>query len=120
MTFNVWEIFGLLVTGIVGGSGLVLTILNIIEKSKNMRRDAQAPETEQNLRIENLERKFAAMREEFEHYKSQNSQKIDVLEDGNRVTQQAILALLSNAIDGNNIDQMKEARDGLTSYLINK
>lgn len=120
MTFTVWEMIGLLFTGIVGGCGLVLTLLNIADKSKTLKKDAQEPERIQNERIDGLERKFAAMREEFEHYKSQNTEKVQVLEEGNRVTQQAILALLSHAIDGNNIDQMEKARNDLNSFLINK
>lgn len=120
MTFTVWEMLGLLLTGIVGGSGLVLTFLNIADKSKSLKKDAQEPERIQNERIDGLERKFAAMREEFEHYKTQNRDRVEVLEEGNRVTQRAILALLSNAIDGNNVDQMIKARDSLNDYLVDK
>lgn len=120
MTFTIWEIIGFVITGIIGGSGLVLTILNIVDKSKTLRKDAQEPERVQDERISGLERKFAAMREEFERYKSQSTEKVSVLEQGNRVTQQALLALLSNAIDGNNTEQMKVARDELNKFLISK
>jgi hypothetical protein len=36
------------------------------------------------------------------------------------VTQQALLALMSHAINGNDIDKLSRAKDDLESYLINK
>lgn len=40
-------------------------------------------------------------------------------DDGNRVTQRALLALLAHGIDGNHQKQMEEAKDALQDYLIN-
>lgn len=42
------------------------------------------------------------------------------IDDSNRYTQEALLALLENAIDGNHKEKLKEAKDNLQSYLINK
>ena len=49
-----------------------------------------------------------------------DKQKIESIEEGNKVTQQAILALLNHAIDGNNEEEMIDARKGLNKYLIGK
>jgi hypothetical protein len=42
------------------------------------------------------------------------------LEEGVKVLLKSMGALLSHSIDGNNMDEMKEARDDLNSYLISK
>lgn len=40
------------------------------------------------------------------------------LEEGNKITQRALLALLAHGIDGNDIEAMKKAKTDLTNYLI--
>ena len=49
-----------------------------------------------------------------------DKRRIEVLEEGNRVTQQALLALLAHGIDGNNVEQMQVAKDSLQKYLIER
>jgi hypothetical protein len=46
--------------------------------------------------------------------------RFEALDEGERVTQRALLALLDHGIDGNNIDQMQEAKKALQSHLINR
>lgn len=48
------------------------------------------------------------------------SNHFDQLDEGNRHTQEALLALLEHAIDGNNTTELKKAKDNLQSYLIRK
>ena len=43
-----------------------------------------------------------------------------ILEEGNRVTQKAILALLAHGIDGNDIEAMQDAKKDMEKYLIGK
>lgn len=45
---------------------------------------------------------------------------LSVIDDGNRVTQRALLALLSHALDGNSIEPMREAKQALETYLIDR
>lgn len=42
------------------------------------------------------------------------------IDEGTRVTQEAILALIDHAIDSNHADKLVEAKDKLQKYLINK
>lgn len=42
------------------------------------------------------------------------------IDDGNKVTQKAILALIDHAIDQNHTDKLIEAKDDLQNYLVNK
>lgn len=60
------------------------------------------------------------MREEFLSFFKNDKERLDAIEIGNRVTQQALLALLSHGIDGNDIDSMRKAKADLEHYLISK
>ena len=46
-----------------------------------------------------------------------DGQKIDRIEEANVVTQRALLALLSHAINGNDTDALKRAKSDLEEYL---
>ena len=46
--------------------------------------------------------------------------KIETIEEGNKVTQKALLALLEHSIDGNNTDGLKKAKESLSQYLIDR
>lgn len=72
------------------------------------------PEKDQNDRLSAIEGKIEA----FETYFMRDKQRISSLERGNRVTQEAILALLSHSIDGNNTGALEKARDHLQTYLL--
>ena len=58
--------------------------------------------------------------DEFAEYLDRDNRRLNSLDEGNRVTQQALLALMSHAINGNDIDKLTRAKDDLESYLINK
>lgn len=91
----------------VGNAGLV--IATIITKAK-------APNKAQNERISNLEKDMAEVR----HYLDSDNKRIKIQEDGNKVTQKALLALMSHALNGNDNDKLMEAKDELERYLINR
>jgi len=46
--------------------------------------------------------------------------RFETLEEGNRITQEALLALLSHAIDGNDKEACHKAKDDLNKYLIHR
>ena len=46
--------------------------------------------------------------------------RLNQLEEGNIITQRALLALLAHGIDGNDIEAMRKAKAELTDYLIER
>lgn len=42
------------------------------------------------------------------------------IDNGNRITQKAILALMKHAINGNDVDSLKDAEKKLEEYLVEK
>ena len=49
-----------------------------------------------------------------------DNNRLESIEEGNRATQRALLALLDHGIDGNNIKQMQDAKETLQNHLINR
>lgn len=103
-------------TAVLAAASAVVLLSNAAEKIAKAWRTAKSPNARQDERIAALEdwrkgvdRKLAA----------DNKHLID-LDNGNRVTQLALLALLDHGIDGNNIDQMQHAKEELQNHLINR
>ena len=98
------------------GFGLVLTILNIIERVILLKDKAKQPHLQHEKRIAALE---AEVKNIDEKLNADNSRITD-LEMGGRVLLKSMGALLSHGIDGNNTDEMKLAREELNDYLISR
>jgi hypothetical protein len=77
---------------------------------------AHEPEHIQDQRLDALEQQV----KKFSEYLDRDNRRLNSLDEGNRVTQQALLALMSHAINGNDIDKLSRAKDDLENYLINK
>jgi hypothetical protein len=77
---------------------------------------AKAPNDEQNARIEALE----DFKEDVEAWKEEMEKKLKADHDGQQASFQALLALLDHGIDGNNIEQMQDAKKVLQGHLIHR
>ena len=99
----------LLVCSLITNIAAVVTIIVTIVKK------AKRPTDLQNERIDALEKIVAR----HEDYLERDLHRFEALEGGNRIMQKCMLALLSHAVDGNDIDQMRAARQDLQEYLIN-
>ena len=89
--------------------GATVYIIKIIQKIKQ-------PEETQNQKITNLENRVTLL----EGYSKSVNDRIKVMEEGMKVTQQALLAIMSYEINGNDIDKLKQAKDDLEEYLIKR
>ena len=89
--------------------GATVYIIKIIQKIKQ-------PEETQNQKITNLENRVTVL----EEYSKSVNDRIKVMEEGMKVTQQALLAIMSYEINGNDIDKLKQAKDDLEEYLIKR
>lgn len=96
--------------------GAFALIYATVEKIANIFKAIKKPNDEQNARLDTLEKRV----EEVEHRLDDGNDRFTSIAESTRVTQKAILALLAHDIDGNNIDQLKEAKDELQNHLINK
>lgn len=106
---QLWTVIIGVCSGICTISAATIVIINWFNKMR-------APEQKQNDRIDALEEKVKKIEDAF----YSDDHRLKILEEGNRITQEAILALLAHGIDGNDIDALKSAKDKLHKYLINK
>ena len=106
---------------ICGGIITILTLWNMIEQRvKSQKMPTNNLEERVALIEKKLEFEIKATFVEYDARFGRDKQKIEVIEDGNRVTQQALLALLEHSIDGNNIEALTEAKKALNNYLIKR
>lgn len=111
-----WEIT-LIVCGLLLGLATIInTFGSAFEKITKARKALKAPNDEQDRRITTAENDI----KEIKGFLAVDKKRLDALEEGNRVTQRAILALLGHGLDGNNQKQMQEAKENLEKYLINR
>ena len=111
-----WALAGALCAGLITLSAVVKIIVDIIKKLKEPV-DTQNQKFDQiNQRLDGIEAKM----EKYDEYFDNDKKRIDLLQEGNRVTQKAILALMSHALDGNHTDELEEAKNKLHDYLLEK
>lgn len=77
---------------------------------------AKAPAKKVDERIAALEK----ITSDHETYFANDKKRLENIEEGNRVTQKAILALLAHGIDGNDVEAMRTAKNELQEYLIER
>ena len=102
-----------IILGICGGIVTVSAAITVLIKTVQKIRE---PEKTQDARISALEKQV----EKFNKFFDNDNKRLVELEKGNTVTQQAILALLSHALNGNDEDSLKSAKSNLEQYLLNK
>lgn len=81
------------------------------------------PGSQQDAELAEHEKRLDDHDESFKQYDAffrRDKARLDRIDEGNKVVQKSLLALLSHALDDNNIDQLREAKDGLEHYLINR
>lgn len=105
-TATMWGI----ILAICGG---VTTIINCIDKLVGASKAINAPNEEQNRRIAALEVRC----DKYDRYFDSDKQRISDLEQMLSVLIKAEFAMLSHAINGNDIDKLKEVQEDMMEYL---
>lgn len=90
-------------------AGAVAVVIKVINAAKK-------PNNDQNARLTALEERVGR----HDQILAKDNIRIETIEAGTRVTQQALLALLDHGLDGNNVEQMKKAKDALQKHLIER
>lgn len=112
VSFTVGQLIGGFLTICAGLSCIALAVSWIIKAVNKVR----APERKQDERITDLERRVA----KHDEFLDRDKERLEAIEEGNRVTQHALLALLAHGIDGNDIKALQDAKAKLQDYLIKR
>lgn len=92
---------------------LIITVGAVVTLFITVSKAAQRPNQTQDERLDALEKWQAEVEKRLET----GSSHFERIDSGNRVTQRALLALMSHAINGNDIDKLRKAKDDLETYL---
>lgn len=110
ITFTVAQLIG----GIVTICGLITAVAAVINLVANAIKKAKAPNILQDERIQMCENDIKEMKKELE----KDYRRFERIDEGNRIMQRCMLALIQHGIDGNDIDALKSAKQDLQEYLI--
>lgn len=130
ISFTPAELVGF-ITAIGGAIVTIGAVTTIIFKLVNRLKE---PETKQNERIDALEKNYEVLSADLKEQKRQRDETITqfmqyftnddnrfkAIERSNKVTQNALLALLKHALNGNDLQALKDAEKSLEAYLIEK
>ena len=123
MTFTISQVWAVILS-ICGG---IVTISAAVSVALKIRQHFKKPNMEQNEQISKLWDEVTSLKKETNDTKEQflaffanDKKQLESIEEGNRVTQQALLALLSHGIDGNDTEALKSAKKALEKYLISR
>lgn len=111
-----WTMLSAICAGLITLSAVANIVLSAIKKMREPAETQKAHFDEINKRLDGIEARMA----EHEKYFDNDKKHIELLEEGNRVTQKALLALMSHSLDGNHTEELEEAKKQLHDYLLNK
>jgi esterase/lipase len=100
---------------VLATASAIVLIANAVEKIVKAVKVAKAPEAAQNERIAEIEGRLTKV----ENSITKDEKQLKSMNECNHVITKGVLALLDHGINGNNIGQMKEARNDVEAYLIN-
>lgn len=95
---------------------LIVLVASVITLLVTIGKTANKPNITQNQRLDELEE----WRKTVDKRLIDGNTHFDQIDKGNRITQEALLALMQYTINGNDMDKLKNAKDKLESYLIEK
>lgn len=119
ISFTPSELIGFITA--IGGS--IVTIGAVITLIVKLFNRVKAPELKQDERLDALEKRQleqAETIETFKQYFTNDDNRFKAIERSNKVTQNALLALLKHALNGNDLQALKDAEKSLEAYLIEK
>lgn len=99
---------------------VALSAFNLWDKIDAKKKALKEPTKNLELRLSNLENLVNQKFINYDSHFDSDLKRLEELEKGNKATQKALLALISHALDGNDIESLKRARNELNEFLINK
>lgn len=95
---------------------LIVLIASVITLAVTLGKTVQKPNQTQNDRLDALEAWQKIVNSRLDN----GDAHFGISDKGNHITQEAILALMSHAINGNDVEKLRKAKEKLENYLIEK
>ena len=110
------ENIGVFLAGVLAVCGGISTICAAGNWIVKLVQVFKAPNAQQDRQLEELQEWRRGVDVKLDN----DNRRLNRKDDGDRVTQRALLALLAHGIDGNHQKQMEEAKEELENHLISK
>jgi hypothetical protein len=109
---------------VVAGVAFLVSLLTLWDKVDQRKKILKEPTTALEERVKIIEDKLNLEYTQrflaYDAHFKQDLKRIEAIEEGNKITQQALLALINHAIDGNDVEEIRNASRDLTNYLIRR
>lgn len=105
-----------MIQSIITALQLIISLATVITLIYAFIKFTGTPNKTQNERLDELER----WRKSVETRLITGDEHFRRVDEGNKITQKALLALMKHAINGNDIDDLKKAEKSLEEYLVDK
>lgn len=105
-----------LIGGVLAIAGGISTLGNAANWLVKLVQVFKAPNADQDKQLADLQEWRKCVDAKLDN----DNRRLDRSEDGERITQRALLALLAHGIDGNHQEQMEKAKNELEEHLISK
>lgn len=110
-------------TFLLTASAFIISISGAVTVVGKLIRWMNKPETSQNEKIEEHEKRLNEHDErmaKFDKYFENDDKRLSYLEEGNRVTQKSLLAIMGYLMNNNDPDKLQRAFDDLEQHLVDK
>lgn len=98
----------------IAGCVAIVTIVNAWKAVRDVRN--ASPGTRVNAKLAEHDERL----KEIEDRLQRGDDRFERVDESNEITQEALLALMNHAINGNDIDALRQTRDKLQQYLIRR
>ena len=112
-----------LVSMILGVCAAIVTISAAIGVLAKAIDKAKQPEAKQNARLEAIEKRLDDIDKTLTkhgEFLTNDDNRFKAIEKSNKITQASLLALLKHALNGNDINSLRDAEKNLEEYLLEK
>ena len=93
--------------------GWIVVVINAVEKIALAKKAINSPNEEQDRRLAALEKRC----DKYERYFDSDKQRLSDLEQALSVLMQGTFALISHAVNGNDVDKLKQTQEDMFQYL---
>ena len=113
---DIWQFIMAFSAAIVTIAGAIGAIIKWVNKAKEPTEKLAQRIDEHDIRLDAHEEHLSKINQLL----GKDKMAIDEINEGNRVTQKALLAIMEQLLTGGPTDSLREAKDELQSFLINK
>lgn len=107
------QILSTAVALLLAAAGVIVTVGNAVEKIAKVIKAARAPNEAQNAEIRKLDERLTKVEKHLDN----DNNKIKRMDTEHQAVLKALVALLDHGLNGNNVEQMQEAKKALINSI---